>query len=67
MAIYGRGDGIRTHDTLLTYIRFPSARLKPLGHPSKEIMDDYLPKSAYLSNFFFIFYTSAVKSIIVSN
>ena len=30
----GRGEGIRTLDTLLTHTRFPSVRLKPLGHPS---------------------------------
>ena len=30
---YGWG-GIRTHGTLLTYTRFPSVLLKPLGHPS---------------------------------
>ena len=30
----GGGEGIRTLDTLLTYTRFPSVRLKPLGHPS---------------------------------
>lgn len=29
----GGGDGIRTHGTL-PYTRFPSGRLKPLGHPS---------------------------------
>ncbi len=27
--------GIRTHGTLLTYTRFPSVRLKPLGHLSR--------------------------------
>ena len=32
----GGGEGIRTLDTLLTYTRFPSVRLKPLGHPSVE-------------------------------
>jgi hypothetical protein len=32
--INGRGEGIRTLDTLLTHTRFPSVRLKPLGHPS---------------------------------
>src|SRR6476469_224009 len=26
--------GVRTHGTLLTYTRFPSVRLKPLGHLS---------------------------------
>ena len=30
----GGGSGIRTHGTLLTHTRFPSVRLKPLGHPS---------------------------------
>src|SRR5512147_1390927 len=30
----GGESGIRTHDTLLTYTRFPSVRLKPLGHLS---------------------------------
>ena len=29
-----REEGIRTLDTLLTYTRFPSVRLKPLGHLS---------------------------------
>jgi CheY-like chemotaxis protein len=28
----GGESGIRTHGTLLTYTRFPSVRLKPLGH-----------------------------------
>ena len=34
----GRGgeSGIRTHGTLLTYTRFPSVRLKPLGHLSSR-------------------------------
>ncbi len=31
---YG-GSEIRTHGTLVTYTRFPSVLLKPLGHPSK--------------------------------
>ena len=32
---YGGGErGIRTLDTLLTYTRFPSVLLKPLGHLS---------------------------------
>ena len=31
----GGGGGIRTHGTLLTYTRFPSVLLKPLGHPSR--------------------------------
>src|SRR5205814_3042588 len=30
----GGESGIRTHGTLLTYTRFPSVRLKPLGHLS---------------------------------
>ena len=29
-----REEGIRTLDTLLTHTRFPSVRLKPLGHLS---------------------------------
>jgi len=33
----GGGDGIRTHDTLLTYTRFPIVRLQPLGHPSLNL------------------------------
>lgn len=28
--------GIRTHDTLLRYTRFPIARLRPLGHLSRK-------------------------------
>lgn len=32
--IVGGESGIRTHGTLLTYTRFPSVRLKPLGHLS---------------------------------
>ncbi len=32
--IAGGESGIRTHGTLLTYTRFPSVRLKPLGHLS---------------------------------
>ena len=35
MYIYGREDGIRTHDTL-RYTRFPGERLQPLGHLSKD-------------------------------
>ena len=30
----GGESGIRTHGTLFTYTRFPSVRLKPLGHLS---------------------------------
>ncbi len=33
-AVIGGESGIRTHGTLLTYTRFPSVRLKPLGHLS---------------------------------
>ena len=32
------GGGIRTHDTLITYTRFPSVLLRPLGHSSIEII-----------------------------
>lgn len=32
----GGGSGIRTHGTRLTYTRFPSVLLKPLGHPSTK-------------------------------
>ena len=32
--VLGGESGIRTHGTLLTYTRFPSVRLKPLGHLS---------------------------------
>ena len=32
----GGESGIRTRDTLLEYTRFPSVRLKPLGHLSTE-------------------------------
>ena len=32
-----RGEGIRTPETLL-FTRFPSVRLKPLGHPSVYIV-----------------------------
>ena len=32
--IHGGESGIRTHGTRLTYTRFPSVRLKPLGHLS---------------------------------
>ena len=28
------GGGIRTHDTFVTYTRFPSVLLRPLGHSS---------------------------------
>ena len=31
-----REEGIRTLDTLLTHTRFPSVRLKPLGHLSNK-------------------------------
>ena len=31
---YGGESGIRTHGTVLPYTRFPSVRLKPLGHLS---------------------------------
>ncbi len=31
----GGRSGIRTHGALLTHTRFPSVRLKPLGHPSR--------------------------------
>ena len=31
-----REEGIRTLDTLLAYTRFPSVRLRPLGHLSKS-------------------------------
>ncbi len=34
MNFKSRGDGIRTHGTLLEYTRFPSELLQPLGHPS---------------------------------
>ena len=30
----GGGDGIRTHDTRLTYACFQDRCLRPLGHPS---------------------------------
>ena len=33
----GGESGIRTHGTLLTYTRFPSVRLKPLGHLSAAL------------------------------
>src|ERR1044071_4648360 len=33
----GGESGIRTHGTLLTYTRFPSVRLKPLGHLSVSV------------------------------
>ena len=33
--ILGGEGGIRTLDTLLTHTRFPSVRLRPLGHLSK--------------------------------
>ena len=32
----GGGSGIRTHDTVSPYTRFPSVRLQPLGHPSTD-------------------------------
>src|SRR3954452_12219300 len=41
----GGESGIRTHGTLLTYTRFPSVRLKPLGHLSAE-PDSSLPGPA---------------------
>ena len=34
---FSREEGIRTPDTLL-YTRFPSVRLKPLGHLSKFLL-----------------------------
>lgn len=34
----GGESGIRTHGTLLTYTRFPSVRLKPLGHLSVPLI-----------------------------
>ncbi len=34
----GGESGIRTHDTVLPYTRFPGVRLRPLGHPSAEIV-----------------------------
>lgn len=37
----GRG-GIRTHGTCLTYTRFPSVLLKPLGHPSLGMFSSLL-------------------------
>lgn len=37
--LYGGESGIRTHGTLLTYTRFPSVRLKPLGHLSSRYRD----------------------------
>ena len=42
----GGGSGIRTHGTLLTYTRFPSVRLKPLGHPSDSGAAKYQPHPA---------------------
>jgi hypothetical protein len=35
--LIGGESGIRTHGTLLTYTRFPSVRLKPLGHLSEAL------------------------------
>ena len=37
---FSREEGIRTPDTLL-YTRFPSVRLKPLGHLSKQAKSKY--------------------------
>ena len=40
---FGRG-GIRTHGTRLTYTRFPSVLLKPLGHSSMlRIVGKFMP------------------------
>ena len=39
-----REEGIRTLDTLLTHTRFPSVRLKPLGHLSNY---NYINKTKY--------------------
>ena len=36
--MFGGERGIRTLDTLLTYTRFPSVRLQPLGHLSDKIL-----------------------------
>src|SRR5439155_12143075 len=37
IGIHGGGSGIRARDTLLTYARFPSVCLQPLGHPSSGV------------------------------
>src|SRR5207249_6618176 len=39
--VIGGESGIRTHGTRLTYTRFPSVRLKPLGHLS--VRDAFYP------------------------
>ena len=44
----GGESGIRTHGTLLTYTRFPSVRLKPLGHLSAQPPDSSSRMSAVL-------------------
>ena len=49
VATFGGERGIRTLDTLLTYTRFPSVRLQPLGYLSG--IDTILPANRKLRTF----------------
>lgn len=51
---YGGRKGIRTLDTLKGHTRFPSVRLKPLGHPSA------CAKIAYLLLMFNTIYSNTI-------
>ena len=40
------GGGIRTHETFITFTRFPSVLHRPLGHSSKRVKEYLLARYA---------------------
>ena len=64
----GGESGIRTHGTLLTYTRFPSVRLKPLGHLSSNaecrVQNAELREVSHHLSFFCILHSAFLHSLV---